>query len=200
MKDTDRGLLPFLFGFLKRTIRSRERTDTDNGKGDQSLKIRKTTENDIGRVMEIYGIARSFMARHGNPRQWGITNWPPEELIREDIKAEKSYVCVNDRGIVTGTFFFDFGQDIEPTYRMIENGAWRDNKPYGVVHRLASDGSEKGTGKFCLDWAFRECGHLRVDTHPDNTVMQSLLEKEGFEKCGIIYVEEDNDPRFAYEK
>ena len=32
---------------------------------------------------------------------------------------------------------------------------------YGVVHRLAGDGSEKGIGAFCIDWAFSKCGNLR---------------------------------------
>ena len=39
-----------------------------------------------------------------------------------------------------------------------------------------------------------------MDTHGDNKVMQNLLKKNGFVYCGIIHVEEDNDPRLAYEK
>ena len=62
------------------------------------------------------------------------------------------------------------------------------------------DGSEKGIGMFCLDWAYAQCGHLRIDTHGDNTVMQNLVKKAGFVHCGTIYVAEDNDPRLAYEK
>jgi L-amino acid N-acyltransferase YncA len=42
------------------------------------MKIRKTTEKDIERVMDIYAYARKFMAEHGNPNQWGKRNWPPE--------------------------------------------------------------------------------------------------------------------------
>jgi hypothetical protein len=30
--------------------------------------------------------------------------------------------------------------------------------------------------------------------------MQNLLRKLGFIHCGTIYVEEDNDPRLAFEK
>ena len=30
--------------------------------------------------------------------------------------------------------------------------------------------------------------------------MQRLVEKLGFVRCGTIYVIQDNDPRFAYEK
>ena len=164
------------------------------------MQIRNSAESDIGRIMEIYRRARAFMAAHGNPRQWGATNWPPEALIRRDIRERKSYVCLNDAGEVIGTFFYDHGTDIEPTYRQMEGGHWRDGSPFGVVHRLASAGGEKGVGTFCLNWAFAQSGHLKVDTHGDNTVMQSLLTGLGFTRVGIIHVAEDNDPRIAFEK
>lgn len=77
--------------------------------------------------------------------------------------------------------------EIEPTYRTIEYGDWRDD-------------SVRGIGEFCIDWAFEKCGHLRVDTHGDNRVMQKLLEKCGFTHCGTICVEEDCYSRLAYEK
>ena len=151
-------------------------------------------------MLEIYEYARNYMARTGNPNQWGPTNWPPEALIHRDIKDGNSYVCLNDEGEIIGTFFFIQGEDIEPTYRNIEEGGWLDESPYGVVHRLAGDGSEKGIGAFCIDWAYGQCGHIRVDTHGDNKVMQRLMERLGFTHCGTIYVEEDDYPRLAYEK
>ena len=113
------------------------------------MKIRKTTEADFETVMAIYAHARAYMAAHGNPNQWGPTNWPPEALIHADI---------------------------------------------------AADGTAKGTGAFCIQWAYDQCGHLRIDTHGDNTVMQGLLRKLGFAHCGTIYVREDHDPRLAFEK
>ena len=184
---------------------------------------------DLPRIMEIYACARRFMAENGNPRQWGPTNWPPESLIRSDIEAGNLYVCVKDEGDVkadtveagqasaydsqvsvcrgevsahrrvVAAFFYIVGADIEPCYAGIEDGAWIDPSPYGVVHRIASDGSVKGAGSFCIRWAYEQCGHLRIDTHPDNRVMQGLLAKLGFRRCGIIHVVEDNDPRYAYE-
>ena len=163
------------------------------------MHIRKATEPDLSRIMEIYAIARVFMAEHGNPDQWGPTNWPPEPLVRNDIAQGKSFVCELD-GRIVGVFFFDYGKDIEPAYACIEGGSWLDDGPYGVVHRIASDGSAKGVGSTCIDWAFRQCGHLRIDTHGDNAVMQGLLEKLGFVHCGTIYVEEDDNPRLAFEK
>lgn len=151
-------------------------------------------------MLEIYALARAFMAEHGNPRQWGATHWPPEALLQEDIHAGRSYVCLNAKGEVVGTFCYIHGEDIEPTYRKMEGGAWRDGSAFGVVHRLASDHSERGIGTFCLNWAFAESGHLKIDTHADNAVMRSLLLKLGFTPVGIIHVTEDNDPRIAFEK
>ena len=164
------------------------------------MTIRHSTPQDLDRMMEIYAHARSFMAEHGNPNQWGPTQWPPRELIEQDIREGHSYVCVGDDGRVAGTFFFIHGRDIEPTYRKITDGAWLDDGPYGVVHRIATDGSARGVGAFCLNWAFGQCGHMRIDTHGDNAVMQRLLGKLGFIHCGTIHVEEDDFPRLAYEK
>ena len=164
-----------------------------------NMEIRHSTEEDFQQIMKIYEYARHFMAEHGNPNQWGPTNWPPEELIHSDIAAGNSYVCTYEDKIV-GTFFFNQGKDIEPTYENIENGAWLDDSPYAVIHRLAGNGSVKGIGSFCIKWALSQCPHLRMDTHGDNIVMQNLLQKSGLTHCGTIYVEEDSYPRLAYEK
>lgn len=164
------------------------------------MKIRHTLEKDLPRIMEIYDYARKFMTKTGNPNQWGVNNWPPEELIREDIAQDRSYVCINDNNEVIGTFCYFYGKDIDPTYLVISNGQWIGNNEYGVIHRLAGDGSQKGIGAFCINWAFEQCGHIRIDTHTDNKVMQKLATKLGFIQCGIIHVQQDNDPRIAYEK
>ena len=163
------------------------------------MHIRKAVESDLPRQMEIYSRAREFMKSTGNPNQWGATNWPPEEIIREDIRKGNSYVCEED-GRVIGTFYYIYGEDVDPSYRQIEGGEWLQGGPYGVVHRIASDGSKKGIGEFCLNWAFDQCKHLRIDTHADNVVMQKLLGKLGFTHCGTVYVREDSDPRLAFEK
>ena len=64
------------------------------------MEIRHTTEQDFERVMEIYAYARTFMEETGNPNQWGPTNWPPEDLIHEDICVGKSYVCVENGKVI----------------------------------------------------------------------------------------------------
>lgn len=163
------------------------------------MQIRHTLPGEIDRLMEIYSLARKFMREHGNPRQWSAYGWPPRALIERDIAAGNSYVCVHD-GRVVGTFYYAYGERIEPTYAVIEQGAWVGGDTYGVVHRVAGDGSVPGIGTACLNWAYAQCGHLRIDTHPDNRVMQNLLAKLGFACCGQIHVAQDTDIRLAYEK
>lgn len=149
--------------------------------------------------MSIYAYARRFMAETGNPKQWGATGWPPRQLIEEDIKRQKSYVCIQDDKLAA-VFFYDYGAQVDPCYAVIEDGEWLDDSPYGVVHRIAAAEGTKGAGSFCINWAFDQCGHLRMDTHADNVVMRNLLTKLGFQRRGIIHIVEDNDPRIAYEK
>ena len=163
------------------------------------ITIRKSRTEDFPVIMDAYAYARAFMADHGNPTQWGATHWPPEELIRADIAAGKSYVCIENDEIV-GVFYYDQGEDIEPAYRTIEDGSWMDDSEYGVIHRIAANGKAKGVGQAAIRWACEQCGHFRIDTHPANIVMQNLLKKEGMIYRGIIHVPEDDDPRIAYEK
>lgn len=160
------------------------------------MKIRKTQLIEIDKVMEVYAAAREFMKRTGNPNQWGSSN-PPQSKIERDIKNGNSYVCEED-GDILGAFTYIYGEE-DPTYISIENGQWLNDRPYGVLHSVASAVAGKGTGKFCINWALKQCGNVRIDTHEDNKVMQSLLKKMGFTHCGTIYLE-NGDPRLAFQK
>ena len=157
--------------------------------------IRHSTIADIPEMEKIYADARDFMAKSGNPTQW-VNGYPPREFLEDDIAKGRSYVCVEDDSI-TGTFFFDIME--EPTYANIYEGAWKAPGPYGVVHRIASAQRSRGVAGFCLDWCYKKCGNLRIDTHRNNIPMQNALKKYGFEYCGIIYLE-DGDERLAYQK
>lgn len=159
------------------------------------MNIRKTTFNDLDVILKLYENARSFMARTGNPTQWN-TNYPPASMVEQDITDGHSYVCEED-GRIIATFYFRIGKD--DTYARIYEGSWINDAPYGVVHRITSDGSVKGAASFCINWALSRCGNLRIDTHRNNRIMQHLLEKNCFTYCGVIYVE-DGSERIAYQK
>ncbi len=157
--------------------------------------IRKTVPEYVDRVMEIYDTARKFMRSTGNMTQW-INGYPGRDLIEGDIEKGNSYVGVYD-GRVIGTFAFILGED--PTYSYIEGGEWLNSLPYGTIHRIASDGTVHGFLEAAAGFASGIICNLRIDTHDDNRVMQHLLSKNGFKRCGRIYLE-NGDPRIAYQR
>lgn len=158
------------------------------------LKIRDATSADLNRIMEIYRYAQEFMIRTGNPHQWGHT-YPDEALIRADIRGGLCKIIYDESG-VHGVFALLQGE--EPTYRMIENGAWLNGEPYVTIHRIAGDGQAHGLLRCAADYCKRISDNVRIDTHADNKIMQKLIERNGFQKCGVIYVR-DGSPRIAYQ-
>lgn len=159
------------------------------------MKIRKGTIADLPQIMALYACARRFMAQNGNPGQWGNAH-PPRQLIEQDIREAKSYLCEED-GAIAGVFYF--AREDDPTYHVIEQGNWLNGTPYGVVHRITTRQGTRGVASFCLNWCFEQCGNLRIDTHEHNVSMRKMLEKNGFRFCGKIYLE-DGAERLAYQK
>ncbi|MBF0951332.1 MAG: GNAT family N-acetyltransferase, partial [Alloprevotella tannerae] len=75
---------------------------------------------------------------------------------------------------------------------------WPNDLPYVTIHRLASDGRVGGIFRACLSFARSKSAVVRADTHKDNLKMQQLLVQNGFQRCGIIYLE-DQSQRIAYQ-
>lgn len=149
---------------------------------------------DTEEIFRIYDIARKMMKAHNNPDQWGDYR-PEQNVILSDIDSGNLYVIEQD-GQIRGIFAFIIG--IEPTYQHID-GEWLNHEQYGTIHRVASDGKARGIMQVCLDYCWSILKNIRIDTHHDNKIMQHILEKEGFQRCGIIYVE-DGSERIAYQK
>ena len=158
------------------------------------MTIRKSTESDFDVICGIYADARDFMRASGNPNQWK-NDRPSRETIERDIQTGSSYVCVSG-GEIAAVFFFSI--DNESNYKSID-GAWVNDAPYGVVHRIARARNAIGAGAFCLQWCYEQCLNLRIDTHRDNAPMRKLLDKQGFQYCGIIRIE-NGEERLAYQK
>ena len=135
------------------------------------------------------------MRENGNPNQWD-ENYPSRELLEKDIAFGNSYIVEDDEKNLAATFAFIKGED--PTYYGIENGAWLNHEPYGTIHRLAGNTSYHGIASGCISWCKSQIGNLRADTHEDNKIMQHLLEKNGFVRCGIIHLA-NGAPRIAYQ-
>lgn len=160
-----------------------------------SMTIRNANESDLDRIMEIYARAQVFMRENGNPTQWSNI-YPKREVVEEDVKKQISFVCTDEVGKVQGVFVFIIGKD--PTYAVIRDGAWKDEREYGTIHRIASSGERHGVFDAAIDFCQSRINNLRIDTHRNNLVMQHLVSRRGFAYCGIIYAE-DGTERFAYQ-
>lgn len=159
------------------------------------MEIRKSRVEDLDRMMEIYAAARAFMAANGNPGQWG-DGYPARAVLEEDIALGRSYVVFEDEKAV-GTFVFFVGH--EPVYDVITNGAWHAEKPYGVIHRVASDATTRGVGRACFDFCATQADYIRIDTHEKNLPMQQALQRYGFTRCGEVdYGEKGRRIAFDY--
>ena len=163
--------------------------------GDGMEEIVTAKEADLPRILEIYDIAKAYMRASGNPNQWNGA-YPDPETLRTDMEKQRLYVYKKN-GRIHGVFMLLLEE--EPTYAYIEDGSWREEAPYGTIHRLAGDGEVKGLFAKCVAFCEKKVPYLRADTHFDNHTMQHLLEKNGFERRGIIYLK-NGDPRIAYQK
>lgn len=150
--------------------------------------------SDLPVIEAIYGEARAYMRRTGNPLQWA-DGYPHHDLLEADIKAGRLFV-VQDEDAIHGVFAFILGDD--PTYASIEDGQWPNDRPYGTIHRIASDGQVRGVFTQAFEFAKARTDEIRVDTHFDNKTMQHVILKHGFIRCGIIHLE-NGDPRIAYQ-
>ncbi|MDR3598635.1 GNAT family N-acetyltransferase [Clostridium sp.] len=165
------------------------------------MEFRKAVEKDIDGIMKIIRQAQVYFKEKGI-NQWQ-NDYPNADVIGDDIAKGYSYILTKDDNIV-GTAAVSF--DGEKTYDNIYEGKWISYNEYAVLHRIAVDNNYKGLGlssqivknieEFCIR---KGVNSIKMDTHEENISMQKLLSKNGFEYCGIIYLE-DNSKRIAFEK
>ncbi len=165
---------------------------TGRGHRDAGLLIRPARDEDVPAILALYDAAHDVMARSGNPTQWD-QGYPGPTDIEADRAHDALFVAEQD-GEVSAVLCYAPGPD--PTYAQIE-GAWLNDAPYHVVHRIASrEGS--GIGRACLAWACGQGDDVRIDTHEDNAPMRHVLTELGFVECGTIICDKGT-PRVAYQ-
>lgn len=166
------------------------------------MTIRNAEQKDAARILEIIESAKLSL------RGLGIDQWqngyPNMESVLSDISSGIGRV-LEENGKILATAAVYVGN--EPTYDRIFDGKWlTDTRTYGIIHRIAvaPEGKNKGAASCMMDYCAklsRDAGvsSLRCDTHFGNVIMQHTLEKNGYTRCGTIYLE-DGSPRVAYEK
>ena len=160
------------------------------------MEIKLAENSDIAELARIYEEARSFMRETGNPTQCRRA-YPDEATVLSDIAEKRLYKVVSGEEIL-GVFCFFVGN--EPTYDKIYDGEWGSAAPCGVIHRVAVASSARGKGiaSTAFAYAAASCPYIRIDTHRDNAPMQRALEKFGFVRRGLIYLQ-NGDERIAFD-
>ncbi|MGH4037552.1 MAG: N-acetyltransferase family protein [Sphaerochaeta sp.] len=146
-----------------------------------SFNIRKAVEGEEKIALKISDAGRAIMQKRNNP-QWD-TGYPFEDMLIEDIEKERLYfVFEEDPSSVVGMAVFQKEKDED--YE--DEKFWKYDCPYLSIHRLVS--LKKGAGRFLIEEGMKIAEDLkrsvRIDTHPKNIAMQSLIKSLGFEERG----------------
>ena len=160
--------------------------------------FRKATEQDITAIEQII---RAASARLGAA---GIDQWqrgyPNRSSIEKDVTEGVGMVlCEGDTILVYGAVIFSG----EPAYNDLTGGEWLTQGEYACVHRLCTNEIFVGMGfskHFMMAaeaMASERVKSIRIDTHPDNKIMQGLISRLGYSYCGDVVIE---SRRLAYEK
>lgn len=160
------------------------------------MEFRKTKEAEIDGVMGILLDGKESLRRQGID-QWQGKGYPARGIVESDVDRGNSYVIECPQGHLAATCMISF--DGEPDYDEIE-GVWLTsgmsiNPTYAVMHRVAvaADSTGRGFARHMLEEALRAAHEggaesLRVDTHPGNAPMLSLIRSSGFTECGVIRI------------
>jgi len=167
--------------------------------------LRLSTQQDLDQILAIIAQAQAYLAASGVD-QWQ-DGYPDRAVMLEDIRLARGYVLETD-GVVAGIATIVL--DGEPSYDVIEDGAWTTPEPYACIHRIAVATSLRGTGVSnrlmqAAEKMIRSKGivSVRIDTHRDNMAMQRMLARNGYARCGVIYLLKGNErgaQRIALEK
>lgn len=160
--------------------------------------FRKATTADIDTIERIIKAASARLGAAGID-QWQ-RGYPNRTSIENDVEAGVGMV------LALGNEILAYGAVIftgEPAYDDLTGGKWLTDGQYAVVHRLCVSEIFVGMG-FAKQFmsaaeamAAERVKSFRIDTHPDNKIMQSLVERMGFTYCGDVIIE---SRRLAYEK
>jgi hypothetical protein len=165
------------------------------------MELRKTEKSEIPAVMDIINDSIAGLKAAGID-QWQ-KGYPNAKSIENDIEQGWAYVLVEGNEILA-TLALCFQPD--PNYEKIYDGDWINLDPYAVIHRIAVKMSRKGEGLALI--AMKHCDEIciqnhvysiKVDTHRKNHSMQRMLNKAGYQYCGIIFLI-DGAERFGLQK
>lgn len=168
--------------------------------------LRKAKIEELDLVCDIIEDGKQQLADAGID-QWQ-DNYPNRETIQADIDLGRATIFNSDDHETLGVAAVVQAPD--DSYDTLIGDWLKDTDKYVTVHRVAIFSHHQGKGY--ASKLFRElftyiaehhpeAESIRIDTHRDNTKMQHLIEKFGFQKVGrIVGVYQPTDECYVYEK
>jgi GNAT superfamily N-acetyltransferase len=160
--------------------------------------FRKATIADIEAIVDIMAAASARLGAAGID-QWQ-RGYPNRTSVEKDVAEGVGMVLSEgDTILVYGAVIFTG----EPAYNDLTGGEWLTTGDYACVHRLCANEIFVGMGfskHFMMAaeaMASERVKSIRIDTHPDNKIMQGLISRLGYTYCGDVVIE---SRRLAYEK
>lgn len=162
--------------------------------------IRKANHEDVEAIMAIVCEAQEAL-RQLNIDQWQ-DGYPSPYVIHQDIEKGVGNVLLDVHDKIIGYAAIVFtGED---AYLQLEPAMWHTEDRYVVVHRLcvAANLRRNGAATQLMLYAAQQARErgisaFRIDTHRGNIRMLSMLQKLGFEYCGIVHY--PSGERLAYD-
>ena len=163
------------------------------------MEFRKAQSADIDEIVRILKCGSARL------RACGVDQWqrgyPDRGTVEADVASGVGMALCDEGGDMAAYGAVIFSG--EAAYDDITGGGWLTDGPYAVVHRLCV--AERFLGRGCgvgfmrraEEFVSGRAASIRIDTHPDNMIMQGLLRRTGFTYCGDVVIE---SRRLAFEK
>ena len=167
------------------------------------MNTRIAETKDIEKILSVLESGREFLASQGLS-QWQ-DGYGPAECLAEQIAGNYGYVLLSQEGILCG--YAALVEGIDACYTNIKDGAWdNSHEKYISIHSVAIDASFRGKRlaelfmRLLIEIA-ENMGYkdIRIDTHPQNRIMQKVILRAGFTYKGIVEFDIPDGERKAYQ-
>jgi ribosomal protein S18 acetylase RimI-like enzyme len=166
-----------------------------------NIRIAEATDED--RIQAVLESGRAFLQSQGLS-QWQ-DGYGPSLYVGEDIANNWGYVCVAQDGVIYG--YATLVDGVDEGYANIKDGCWdSSHERYISIHSVAIDAGFRGKGfadpfmrgliEIAWDRGFRD---IRIDTHPQNIIMQKVISRCGFIYRGMVEYAIPDGKRKAYQ-
>ncbi|MFV8290507.1 GNAT family N-acetyltransferase [Aerococcus viridans] len=166
------------------------------------LALRQSVEGDMAQLAKMLEDAIALLAMN-NVDQWQ-NGTISSKMLLDAIMHDQAFVW--EQRDATGIAGFCVLNTYDELYEeTLAEGEWTVDGPYLAIHRVMVSQHLRGrkvSTQMFLD--IKKMGvdsniaSLRIDTHPDNIIMQKTLKRNGFVRTGLLYMP-SGSPRYTYE-